>query len=301
MYTLVSAPVLGFDLIRRTGGPEAATVLLTALALGPQDLAAMGAMHSEDDERAAAWVALGQESDDGAYSSLSQTLATLNLQGNGAVTARRRLEGSAIGTLGALVRFVRNEVFDWTWRRSADSGLSVQASDATAAASVTCDAVAASYAQHLISAAAKERLEGPWNAVAARLEPRPLDLGPQAATIHALLDAVRRLDAAQLAALRSPVGRAEGGLGGAGSVGSWAALVHEASWAAHLSGRTRTAAAAQLLTVQALAGAGVTVADAAAGAWNTVSGAVHGLVVADLLADADLAALTARVDALAGT
>ncbi len=300
MYTLVSAPVLGFDLIRRTGGSEAATVLLAALQLRPGDLVAMGAVHSEDDERAQAWVALGQDSDDGSYSSLSQTLATLNLQGTGAVAARRRLEGSAIGTLGALVRFVRNEVFDWTWRRSAEGGVAVQVSDATAAVSVTCDAVAAAYAQHLLATAAQDRLAGPWRAVAGRLELPAIDLGPQAATIHALLDAVRGLDAAQLTALRAPLGRADHAAG-VGAVGSWAALVHEASWAAHLSGRTRTAAAAQLLTVQALASAGVSVADAAAGAWNTVSGAVHGLVVADLLADADLAALTARVEALVAT
>lgn len=294
MYTLVSAPVLGFDLVRRTGGPAAAGVLLTALRLGAGQLPELAAAHVEDDARTGAWLELGRDSDDGAYASLSDTLATLTLRGSGAVHARRRLERSAIGSLGALVRFVRNEVFDWTWRGPIDGEIAVQTDVATRAIAVTCDAVAAAYAEHQLGAAATHRLAQPWREVAARLSLPALDLGPQTARILDFLDGVRTLDAAALARLRTPFtsgGSTSSAGGRPEAVGNWASLVHEASWAAHLSGRTRTAALAQMLAVQALGQAGVTPADAATGTWNAVSGAVHALVVADVLGDDDLSAL----------
>lgn len=59
--------------------------------------------------------------------------------------------------------------------------------------------------------------------------------------------------------------------------------MHSATWAVHMTGRVREAAAAQLEAVRALATAGVTAAEAAAGTWNLVSGACQALVVSDLL------------------
>jgi phage-related baseplate assembly protein len=69
--------------------------------------------------------------------------------------------------------------------------------------------------------------------------------------------------------------------------------MHEACWAAHVAGRTRALAAAQLCAVQASADAGFTVSDGAAGVWNALSGCVQGLAMADLLDDASLAVLLA--------
>jgi hypothetical protein len=72
--------------------------------------------------------------------------------------------------------------------------------------------------------------------------------------------------------------------------------VHDASWAVHLSGRVRAAAAAQLLAVEAVRDAGLSLADSAGGVWNLLSGAVQASVVEDLLADeaADLLAAPVR-------
>ncbi|MCW2526872.1 MAG: hypothetical protein JWM76_1732, partial [Pseudonocardiales bacterium] len=36
--SLVSAPILGFDLVRHPAGQELADILLSALSLGPHDL-----------------------------------------------------------------------------------------------------------------------------------------------------------------------------------------------------------------------------------------------------------------------
>ena len=71
--------------------------------------------------------------------------------------------------------------------------------------------------------------------------------------------------------------------GGGDPCGGWSGAVHSASWAAYLSDRVRTAAAAQLLLVQALDNGVVPVAERAGGVWNLLSGAVQALVVRDLL------------------
>jgi hypothetical protein len=66
--------------------------------------------------------------------------------------------------------------------------------------------------------------------------------------------------------------------------------MHEASWAAHVSGRTRALATAQLHAVLAFLDAGFTARDGAAGLWNAVAGCVQGVTMADLL-DGDATAV----------
>ena len=69
--------------------------------------------------------------------------------------------------------------------------------------------------------------------------------------------------------------------------------MHEASWAAHVSGRTRGLAAVQLHAVQAFLDGGFDGRDGASGSWNAVAGCVQGLAMADLLDEASLAVLRA--------
>jgi hypothetical protein len=73
----------------------------------------------------------------------------------------------------------------------------------------------------------------------------------------------------------------------------WATAMHEASWAAHVSGRTRALATAQLHAVQAFLDGGFDLRDGAAGVWNAVAGCVQGLAMADLLDEGSLAVLRA--------
>jgi hypothetical protein len=102
-----------------------------------------------------------------------------------------------------------------------------------------------------------------------------------------LLDAVRTLDASGRAAWRAAVdeGRADHR--------PWATAMHEASWAGHVSGRTRTLAVGQLQAVQAFLDGGFDLHDGAAGVWNALAGCVQGTAVADLLDEASLAVLQA--------
>jgi hypothetical protein len=76
--------------------------------------------------------------------------------------------------------------------------------------------------------------------------------------------------------------------------------MHEASWAGHVSGRTRTLATAQLHAVQAFLDGGFDLHDGAAGVWNALAGCVQGAAVADLLDEASLAVLQAPWKRIAG-
>jgi hypothetical protein len=73
----------------------------------------------------------------------------------------------------------------------------------------------------------------------------------------------------------------------------WATAMHEASWAAHVSRRTRALATAQLHAVRAFLDGGFDLHDGAAGVWNALAGCVQGLAMGDLLDEGSQAVLQA--------
>jgi hypothetical protein len=265
MYSLVSAPVLGFDLIRRAGGHRVAAILRQALNLAPEDLSVLAAAFAQDETRAKAWVGLAEYGN-------GRTLHTLGTsrsdQGAGADLADVRilldqLTVAPVGSLDGLLQCVRTDVLDW-------------ATDDDAIALV-CDAVAACYAADGIDIADQRRLAGPWTTVSRRLPVgRTPDLGPGATDAAALLGRVRHLTSNDLAAVRR--------VSATGARGTdWSTAMHNATWAVHLSNRVRSAASAQFSLVETLHAAGMSAGDAAMGSWNLLSGALHALMVADLL------------------
>ena len=269
VYSLVSASVLGFDLTRLHGGPATAELLLRALCLNRADLPVLAACLPGEDLRAPLWLQVEQ-----AIAGLP-SLSTLADQADQAA-ALVRLERAPIGTADGLLRLVRHDVLRWTWTGTGRSA--VQDVVAERATAVLCDAVVASYLADALPVAVRRRLGAGWVAAVRRLPVGPpVDLGPHHYEVSALLQkvsALRPADAARLerAALHSRR-RPE----------NWATAVHSASWAAFLSDRVNTAAAAQLLLVQALDLSTVPVPVRASGAWNLLSGAVQALVVRDLL------------------
>jgi hypothetical protein len=270
MYSLVSSPVLGFDLARLDGGPAAAEVLLRALNLVPEDLEVLAAALPNTGVRAALWL------DVDVAAARQRTIR--NLDGADVDSALALLERAPIGTIDALLRCVRHDILDWTWTDI--DGVPVQNEVAARATAVVCDAVVAMYLGDLLPAKSRRRLAAGWVVASRQLQERAIDLGPQQASVTGLLGRLRTVTSAELGRL----------LGGADQIRrdpiSWAPAVHSASWAVHMSGRVRAAAAAQLCLVQALDVGGVPIADRAAGAWSLLSGAVQALVVRDLL-DAD--------------
>ncbi|GAA0742829.1 hypothetical protein Drose_31745 [Dactylosporangium roseum] len=275
MYSLVSAPVLGFDLSRLQGGSAAADVLLHGLMLTQSDLDAVASARADDDwDRADLW----RDVDAAAQERRAAVADT------GTLTV---IERAPLGTLDGLLHCLRYDVLDWTWgKRPARQSMPApqartprqrQSPVASKATGVLSDAAAAAYLRELLSDESRRRLSAPWTAAQRALPERRHDLGPQQDDVRRLLSRVGALSPDEMQRLNKVTDSARPGLS------DWAPAVHSASWAVFLSGRVRAGAAAQLLLVQALDRSGVPVADRAGGVWNLLSGAVQALMVRDLL------------------
>ena len=160
--------------------------------------------------------------------------------------ALRLLRSSTIADADALVRLVHGDVLDWTW--SAHDGVAVRSDEAAHGADVLADAAVAAYLSGRLAAEVVDALSAPYRS-ALRALPAPRTELPEG--VRAVLDRLATLDDVTRAALEVAAERARGG------DGQWAVAVHDASWAVHLTGRTRTAAAAQLHAVQGFVAAGL--------------------------------------------
>jgi hypothetical protein len=276
MYSLVSAPVLGFDLSRLQGGSAAADVLLRSMNLTQSDLPAIAEARAADDwDRADLW----RDVDTAARERRASVADA------GTLTV---IERAPLGTLDGLLHCLRYDVLDWTWGKRPAQPATMptpharpprqrQSPLASRATGVLSDAAAAAYLRELLSDESRRRLSAPWTSAMRAVPQREHDLGPQAEDVHRLLARVGALTPAEMQRLNKVTDTARPGLS------EWAPAVHSASWAVFLSGRVRSGAVAQLLLVQALDRSGVPVSDRAGGVWNLLSGAVQALMVRDLL------------------
>jgi hypothetical protein len=287
MYSLVSAPVLGFDLTRLEGGSATAEVLLRALVLTAADLPILAGLLPDEGQRAELWLDV---------ENAAARLPSVRNLGEFAETARTLgiVERAPIGTVDSLLRLLRHDVMAWTWT---GTGAAARQSDAASAATaLLCDAAVGAYLRDLLPPLTRRRLGAGWVAANRRLPAgAPIDLGPHHLAVSALLDRLRTLRAedAQRLVRASEDSRRTGSA-------AWSGAVHSASWAAYLSDRIRTAAAAQLLLVQSLDNGVVPVAERAGGVWNLLSGAIQALVVRDLLDTATAHRLLAPVIGVLG-
>jgi hypothetical protein len=269
MYSLVSAPVLGFDLTRLPGGAATAEVLLRALCLTVDDLPILAERLPDGDVRGPLWLAVE------AADRQVPTLRGLAEQEDPA-RAMALVQRAPVGTLDGLLKCVRHDVLSWSWTTT--DGVASQDEAAERATGVLCDAVVSAYLRDQLPPEVRRGLAAAWVSAVRRLPANPpIDLGPHHYAVTSLLERVRTVSSADVARMMraSDDGRRQ--------PSGWSSAAHSASWAAHLSGRIRTAAAAQLLLVQAVDTGGVPLADRAGGVWNLLSGAVGALVVRDLL------------------
>jgi hypothetical protein len=285
MYSLVSAPVLGFDLTRLGGGAATAEVLLRALRLNVADLPVLAAQLPDEGLRGPLWVEV---------ESASRKMPDLRgLNQEDPAGALALVERAPIGSVDSLLTCLRYDVMAWTWE---GSGREARQSEAAASATaLLCDAAVASYLREMLDDSARRMLGAGWVAALRRLPAGPpIDLGPHHYAVSSLLDRLRSIRPADLARLIQSADDARRNAGG------WSPAVHSASWAAYLSDRVRTAAAAQMLLVQAIDTGAIPLADRAGGVWNMLSGAVQALVVRDLLDTATAHRLLAPVVAALG-
>jgi hypothetical protein len=285
-YTLVSAATLGFDLVRLPAGRSVAQVLLTALDADAEALSALAATHPgrglTRDERGVRAVR-GRRAREMAVNVPHVRSAA----GDRAAVLVAQLEQGTIGDAPTLERLLRDDVLGPEHAAAGD----LVSDEWDEAVEVLADAALGYWAAGVLPPLVRRELTGPFDRAVERgvLAPPSVgdDLGPAAGELAGLLDGIRRLDEPGRAAWRTAVdeGRAEHR--------PWATAMHEASWAAHVSGRTRALATAQLHAVQAFLDGGFDLHDGAAGAWNAVAGCVQGIAMADLLDEASLEALRA--------
>ncbi|GAA2696958.1 hypothetical protein [Actinoplanes palleronii] len=285
MYSLVSAPVLGFDLTRLPGGSAAADVMLRALRLQVADLPVLAARLPDEDTRGPLWVEV--ESAARRMPSL-KGMSKDDPAGNLALVER-----APIGSVDSLLTCLRYDVMSWTWEGTGRAAR--QTEEAAGATALLCDAAVACYLREVLDDDTRRRLGAGWVSAVRKLPAgAPIDLGPHHYTVSALLDRLHTLRPEDRKRVSTAADDARRNTAG------WSPAVHSASWAAYLSDRVRTAAAAQMLLVQAVDTAGIPLADRAGGVWNMLSGAVQALVVRDLLDTATAHRLLAPVVAALG-
>jgi hypothetical protein len=214
-----------------------------------------------------------------------RTVRADDATGDRAAVLVAQLERGTIGDSATLERLLRDDVLGPD--QPAVGLLHPELADE--AADVLASAAVGYWAEEVLPPLVRRELTTPFEravelGVAGVLTP---DLGPASGELHALLDAVRGLDEAGRGRWRVAVdeGRAEHR--------PWATAMHEAAWAAHVSGRTRLLATAQLLAVQAFLDGGFDGREGAHGVWNAVAGCVQGVAMADLLDEGSLATLRA--------
>jgi hypothetical protein len=287
-YSLVSAATLGFDLVRLPAGRSVAEVLLAGLGADEESLAAVAAAHPGrglDREQRGVLAVRSRRAREMAVA--VPHVRDAAAAGDRAAVLVEQLERGTIGDAPTLERLLRDDVLGPEHTAAA----ALEADDLAQAADVLADAALGHWAAGVLPPLVRRELTGPFDRVldrgAVTLLPVGADLGAAGDDVAGVLDAVRGLDASSRADWRAAVdeGRADHR--------PWATAMHEASWAAHVSGRTRALAAAQLHAVQAFLDGGFGVSDGASGAWNALAGVVQGTAMADLLDENSLAVLRA--------
>lgn len=286
-YSLVSAATLGFDLARLPAGRQVAEVLLTGLGADAPTLHRLAAGHpaaGRSDADRAELAVRARRAHELAAAGVPQLRDVTDPGGSeGDRTARlvTLLERGTIGNTPALERLVRDDVLGPEHAVVADLDPAV----AALAADVLADAATGWWAAEALADPVRQELTGPYATVAAwEPLPRP-DLGIAGPALAELLAELGDLDEAGRRRWRLAVDATRA------QRRPWAAAMHGAAWAAHVSGRTRTLAAAQLLTVIAFAESGFSPRDGAEGVWNALAGCVQGLAMADLLDEESLTVL----------
>jgi hypothetical protein len=297
-YSLVSAATLGFDLVRLPAGRAVAEVLLTGLGADVPALSSIAAAHP------GRGLSAGERGLRAVRSRRAREMATTVPHVRGATAGLGNVDRAAVlvaqlevGTIGdavALERLLREDVLG---REHLATGF-LTSEEWEEASDLLADAALGYWAAGVLPPLVRRELTGPFDRIldagSVALPGAGADLGPAAGELEGFLEAIRALDDPGRSLWRTAVdeGRADHR--------PWAAAMHEASWAAHVSGRTRTLAGAQLHAVQAFLDGGFDRHDGAAGVWNAVAGCVQGIAMSDLLDEASLGVLRAPWVRVAG-
>jgi hypothetical protein len=263
MYSLVNVATLVRDLSRHPRAEQVATELLRAFALGPGELELLDQLAYDENAQAERRARVLVE--DAARPRALQVLAAArrfadDIGIDAYSAAADVLEQAPLADLEALRGFVRRDVLADAWTSAAD----VAVARWPRALDVVTDGVLGVHA-------GDEELAAPWRSWAARR-----GIAPEAT---AWPEVVRTARALRRNAAAPP------------APAEWAARMHDACWAVHLTGRERAAAVAQLHALRAV----VRVWAPGPPPLRVVSmttAAVHATVVADVLDASTVAAMS---------
>lgn len=285
-YSLVSAATLGFDLVRIPAGRSVADVLLVGLAADVPAVSLLAAAHPgrglDHEERLALAVRSRRARELAVSVPHLRGAAAAASAGSRTEVLVDQLERGTIGDAPTLERLLRDDVLG-----PESATATADDDERAAAADVLADAALGFWAAAVLPPLVARALTAPFDRVCAESAFQTPDLGPGSRELEAFFAALRALDSTGRARWRAAVadGRKEHR--------PWATAMHEACWAAHVTGRTRSLAAAQLRAVQAFLDAGFDGRDGASGLWNAVAGCVQAIAMGDLLDEESLATLQA--------
>jgi hypothetical protein len=259
-YSLVNMAAVVRDLARLPAGSELALDLLHAFTLTSAGYDELDAQAFDTEARNAVMAQAGQPPR--ALAVLAAARAGAEEHGLASYAgALDLLSDATLGGIDDLMRFLRREVMAAAW--SGDAELSVSRHGTSI--EVVTDGLVATYVGTDTIGSSWRR----WCAGRAVVQP------PAACAL--VVDAVRLIG---VDADPGPV------------PSDWAAHMHAACWATYLTGRGRDTAVAQLHALRALVDGASGVAAPRHGLVATVVAAVHASMVADLLADETVAAMT---------
>jgi hypothetical protein len=152
MYSLVSAPVLGFDLTRLAGGSATAEVVLRGLRLQPADLPILAERLPDEGFRGPLWVEV---------ESAARRMPSLRgMSKEDPASSLALVERAPIGSVDALLTCLRYDVMSWTWTGAGRDAK--QTDSAASATALLCDAAVGSYLREVLDDDTRRRLGAGW-------------------------------------------------------------------------------------------------------------------------------------------
>lgn len=283
-YTLASATALGFDLVRAPAGAYCAHVIATALAIDDEGLTALAAHYpgTYRERRHTVLTAMhGLNTPSTGFDVIAEAISRDAVDDQAYGTTVQEIDEAAIGTLTHLEQLISGEIFDWTWATSGstDNEMSLRLEEHAHGVDVVIDAASASFARPILPDKQYDEFVSPFEQISLDSTRQRWFTHHVPHDVRLIIDNIATLHTSDTSYWKHQAQNLMA------NVASWNAAMTQVAWANKFTGRTRSAAAAQMALVGAVQDAGFSAQDCAHGVWNVFSGAIAAAMVRDVLGD----------------